>query len=290
MTRCFGLVGKTLVHSWSKLYYDRFFSENDLDDCCYGLYELPDIGRLPQLLAENPGIEGLNVTIPYKRAVVPYLYRSDAVAEAVGAVNCIKVERLPGNDIRLYGYNTDAEGFGGTLFDKPSAAKQYGKALILGTGGVAAAVAFVLQRYGIRYSFVSRNPTAKTAVGNIAGGCTADGPRAAGRIESACGKIVRGSRPQADVLSYVELTEDIVRTCRLIVNCTPVGMYPQAGGLPALPYDGITPQHYLYDVVYNPPVTRFMEEGLRRGAFTRNGLAMLHAQAAASLRIFRLTS
>lgn len=241
--RRYGLIGRSLGHSFSARYFAGKFRREGITECDYSLYELPSIEALPELLAAQPELEGFNVTIPYKQQVFNYLNDVSEEAVRIGAVNCV---RRDGE--RLTGYNTDIEGIRLSLKilfgeDTPEAA------LVLGTGGASQAVQYALAEAGIPYEIVSRDPA-------------------------------RGN------LSYGDLTPEIVAEHRLIVNATPVGTFPHVGDAPQLPYDALTPTHYLFDLVYNPERTQFLLRGGRQGAHTLNGLPMLEAQAEASWRIW----
>jgi len=244
--RQFGLIGQTLKHSYSKLYFEQKFAEKHISDCQYELYELPQIEDFPVFLRHHPNIKGLNVTIPYKKSIIPYLNEIEPAAQKIGAVNVIRIEQRAGKPY-LIGFNTDYIGFRDSLVDKQLPTN----ALIIGTGGAASAVAYALDLLHIHYQFVSRN--------NI-----------------------------DNHLIYKDLTKDIIQKNPFIINCTPVGMFPKEEELPALPYDGITENHFLYDLIYNPDTTKFMKEGIVRGAKVENGMKMLHLQAQASEKIWNL--
>ena len=238
----YGLIGKTLKHSFSKDYFTKKFAATGLADCAYDNFELSSIDELQSLLANHPEIKGLNITIPYKEAVIPYLHGTNEVVAAIKACNCIKIEQG-----KLYGYNTDVVGF------KQSLVKQlqpfHNRALLLGTGGAAKAVQYVLESLGISYQIVSR--TARQGV-----------------------------------ITYDDINEDMLREHPLIINSTPSGMYPHMDEAPAIPYQYITPHHFLFDLIYNPAVTRFLHEGQMRGATICNGYEMLVLQAEESWRIW----
>ena len=238
----YGLIGKTLKHSLSQVFFEEKFKKERLADCQYRLFELPEISDLAQLLASEPGLCGFNVTIPYKKSIVPFLDQLSPEAAAVGAVNVVK--RV--NRGCLMGYNTDTEGFALSL----EGVVLPEKALVLGTGGAASAVSFVLRQQGIPFLQVSRT---------------------SGRGD----------------LTYAEVTEEVLRDYRFIINCTPVGTLGEQQRLLSLPYEALTSAHYLYDLVYNPEVTPFLEKGEQYGARTQNGLKMLHLQAEAAWRIWR---
>lgn len=243
--RIYGLIGYPLGHSFSARYFSNKFKAEGIEDAEYRLFELPDISKLPELWKEQPNLLGLNVTIPHKEAVIPYLQRLDASAAEIGAVNTIKREA----DNSLTGYNTDYIGFKQSLLSWLP--EEHGlKALVLGTGGAAKAVSVALKHLQIPYRFVSREPREMS-------------------------------------LSYAQLTADVLSENRLIINTTPLGMQPAIETKPNLPYQLLGPQHWLYDLVYNPENTAFMQEGKSRGAQVKNGLEMLHAQAEAAWAIWQ---
>lgn len=220
----------------------NFFNEkfhSENIDAEYVNFEIPSIHDLPSVLLANPDLAGLNVTIPYKEQVISYLDEVDKEAAAIGAVNVIKIVSQKGNP-KLIGYNSDIMGF--TQSIEPLLESQHKKALILGTGGASKAVRYGLEKLGLETMFVSR---------------TAGEGR----------------------LTYEELTPAIMDEYKVIVNCTPVGMYPHADKYPDIPYECITPNHLLYDLLYNPNTTLFMKKGADRGAVTKNGLEMLLLQA-----------
>ena len=245
--RLFGLIGYPLSHSFSRKYFSEKFAKAGIADACYELFPIPVIEALPKLLQEHPNLVGLNVTIPYKQAVLPYLDQLSEGAAAVGAVNTI---RCAGD--QLEGFNTDVVGFETSLCSWLEATRgSWGglKALVLGTGGAAKAVAFVLNRLDIPFEWVSRRP-------------------------------VNGQ------LGYGQITPGVIGEYELIINTTPLGMAPNTESKPDLPYHAIGSTHYLYDLVYNPASTAFMESGLRQGANAINGLQMLHGQAEAAWTIW----
>jgi shikimate dehydrogenase len=234
--RQYGLIGHPLSHSFSKGYFTDKFLREDIRDCHYKNFPLESIDDFPALLNDHPELCGLNVTIPYKEAILPYLDELDEDAARIGAVNTIRF-----TESGLTGFNTDVHGFQQSL--QPLLPAQKIKALILGTGGASKAVTFVLDRLEIPYLLVSR---------------TADAP---GR------------------LAYEALNKQIVQTHQLIINTTPLGMYPAVEAMPKIPYGAIGGEHILYDLVYNPSTTRFLESGQARGARIKNGLEMLEIQA-----------
>ena len=196
------------------------------------------------LISDTPRLEGLNVTVPHKKAVVSYLDEMDEVVRMTGACNCIRLQQG-----KLKGYNTDVTGFEQSL--SPLLQTQHTKALILGTGGSAVAVQYVMEKLGIEYKFVSRKPEDK-----------------------------------GDVLTYEDLTAEVLREYLLIINTTPVGMFPRIDECPSIPYEHITQGHLLFDLVYNPTETLFLRKGKERNAVVKNGLEMLSLQAEESWRIW----
>src|SRR5215203_4918347 len=238
----YGLLGKTLKHSFSKAYFSNKFSLEHIDDCRYENFELANIDELPGLLNSNPGIQGLNVTIPYKEQILSFLtYRNDIV-NAIDACNCIKI-----SGGILSGYNTDVVGFQQSLEKLLTA--HHKSALILGTGGSAKAVRYALDTLGIAYQNVSRRTTSST-------------------------------------ITYEELDEERMKSHLLIVNTSPVGMYPKIEEAPDIRYQFITPEHLLFDLTYNPEKTLFLRKGEEKGAIISNGLEMLILQAEESWRIW----
>ncbi len=240
----FGIIGRPLGHSASAAYFTEKFAREGLADHRYDPYELPEIGALPALLAEQPELCGLNVTIPYKQQVIPLLDRLSQEAAEIGAVNCIR--RF--GDGTLCGYNTDILGLRAAL-DELLAGDEPEAALVLGTGGASQAVQDALAERSIPFAIVSR-------------------------------RAERGN------YTYDNLPVEAVAESRLIVNATPVGTYPAVDEAPTLPYAYISPRHCLLDLVYNPPLTRFLEYGRQRGARILNGRTMFLAQAEASWRIW----
>lgn len=244
----YGLIGFPLGHSRSAAYFAEKFARERIAGCRYDLFELDSIGKLPELLGRVPELRGFNVTIPYKQQILPFLDDLSEEAQRIGAVNCV----LRHSDGRLAGYNTDAAGLTASL-ERFLAGTAPERALVLGTGGAAQAVRFVLERLGIGCTEVSRRP-----------------------------RYTEGAR----CLGYDGLTPGIVASHRLIINATPVGMYPRTDGAPAIPYEAIGPGHLLFDLIYNPERTRFLELGARQGARTCNGLEMFVRQAERSWEIW----
>lgn len=202
-------------------------------------FEIPKIEDLESVIASNKDLIGFNVTIPYKQAIIPLLTRLTPEAKAIGAVNVVKVERTS-NGIELIGHNSDVYGFTASL--KPLLKPFHRNALVFGTGGASKAVSYGLQSLGITYQYVSRKHT--------------------------------------DIsISYEEISENLLLNSKLIINCTPLGMFPKVEEKPHLDYASLTSEHLLYDLVYNPEQTAFLMEGLKRNTSTKNGLEMLHLQA-----------
>jgi shikimate dehydrogenase len=240
--KLFGLIGYPLSHSFSKKFFTDKFQLEGIDDCQYELFPIEKIEELNTLLAKHHDLIGLNVTIPYKELVIPFLDELTPAVQSIGACNCISVVNG-----KLKGYNTDVIGFQKTL--EPKLKLHHKKALVLGTGGAAKAVHHVLKSQGIEFIEVSR---------------------------TARGKII----------SYDQIGEDLLSSHTLIINTTPLGMYPDVDAAPELPYDAIGPEHYLYDLVYNPDPTLFLKKGMQRGATTENGSEMLRIQAEESWKIW----
>jgi shikimate dehydrogenase len=245
--RRYGLIGYPLSHSFSQRYFTEKFEREGIRDCAYSNYSLPEIGALQAVLTD-PELCGLNVTIPYKEQVLPYLDARSAVVEEIGACNCIRMEAG-----RLTGYNTDVVGFERSLVMRLGA--HHRQALVLGTGGASKAVEYVLRKLGIGYRMVSRRP---------------------GLVQHDNGRDI----------GYDQVDAGMMAEAMLIINTTPVGMYPRVDERPPLPYEGLTPRHYLFDLIYNPERTLFLQQGEARGAAVENGHEMLILQAEESWRIW----
>jgi shikimate dehydrogenase len=233
----FGLIGYPLSHSFSKKYFSEKFAHESIVDAQYELYELRSLEHFKQWMEDFVDLQGLNVTIPYKQEVIPFLDGLEDKAKAIGAVNVIKKEK----NGTFIGYNSDYYGFKRSLQLFLGTTKPQ-KALVLGTGGASKAVVVALKDMGIEYQYVSRT------AGN-------------------------------GILTYDALSKEIIQLHSLIINTSPVGMYPHVEECPALPYEYINASHFLYDLVYNPAETLFMKKGLSNGAKTKNGLDMLILQA-----------
>jgi len=234
----YGLIGKSLSHSFSKKYFEDKFQKKNIQDVRYENFEIDSIEKFPIIIKENPQLRGLNVTIPYKETIIPFLDEIDEIAKKIGAVNTIKIDPVTK---KTKGFNTDYYGFKQSI--KPFLESQHQRALILGTGGASKAVKFVLHELGISTVYVTRNPTNETA------------------------------------LAYNDVDKNILQTHLLIINTTPLGMYPNENEKPAIDYHLLTNQHLLFDLIYNPTETLFLKEGKKRNTATINGLSMLKLQA-----------
>lgn len=237
--KTYGLIGYPLSHSFSKKYFTEKFLNEDIEDHQYELFPIEDIKKLPDLIAENPSLCGLNVTIPHKVNVLCYLNEVDEAAEKIGAVNCISIKSFDG-ETYLKGYNTDAYGFESSLV--PLLQSQHTKALVFGDGGAAKAVKYVLEKLGIGYQVVVR----KEAPGAIL---------------------------------YSDISPEILASHLLLINTTPLGMSPHVDTYPDIDYSQLGTQHLAYDLVYNPLETAFLTKAAVQGAQIKNGLEMLYQQA-----------
>lgn len=241
--RGFGLIGYPLSHSFSEKYFTQKFEREGRSGCRYRLYPIPSISELPGLLEADPSLEGLNVTIPYKKAVIPLLDDTSQLPAGLPACNCIRIRKG-----KLQGFNTDWTGFQKSL--QPLLQPQHTKALVLGNGGATAAVVYALDQLEISHSIVSR-------------------------------RLQPGS-----VYTYPLLDKKIMEEHTLVINTTPLGMSPYTDAYPNIPYDCLGPQHLLYDLVYNPAKTVFLQKGEERGALIKNGEEMLQIQAEESWAIW----
>ena len=264
MTLKYGLLGHPLGHSFSRKFHNERFERLSID-AEYVNFDLESVDLLPAVLANEPALRGLNVTIPYKQQVLQFLDELDPVAERIGAVNTIKVRRAPEGaktklpGLYLKGYNTDIIGFrdsikpllieAGIVDAAGIACQASAKALVLGTGGASRAVCVALEDMGIQPVYVSRS--------------------------SAPGR-----------LTYDELTPAMMADYPVIVNCSPVGMFPHVDECPAIPYEALTPHHVCYDLIYNPAETQFLAKAKAQGTKTMSGGAMLEGQAIASYEIW----
>jgi shikimate dehydrogenase len=256
----YGLIGYPLSHSFSKKYFTEKFITENITDAAYELYPLENVKDLQDLLDKHPDICGLNVTIPHKVAVLPFLDWIEHDARKAGAVNCICVIAesplqaaftgevgVEGHDFRLEGYNTDLYGFEMSI--RPLIKDSNDEALILGDGGAAQAVKCVLENMGIAFKTVTR-------------------------------------KPHPGHILYDDLKPHHIEQHKIIINTTPVGTAPKIDECPPIPYEAITDDHLLYDLIYNPEETLFLRKGRERGATTKNGYEMLVLQAERSWEIW----
>ncbi|GAB2825300.1 shikimate dehydrogenase family protein [Ferruginibacter profundus] len=241
--KVYGIIGYPLGHSFSKKYFTEKFIAEGIADCAYEVFPLQSIEELRPLLVKNPALCGLNITIPHKQSVLAYLDDRPHLPATLSACNCIRIK-----DGKLSGYNTDIIGFEKSLL--PQLKNYHTHALILGNGGAAEAVKFVLNKLNIGFKVVSR-------------------------------KLHEGSD-----LTYADLDEKIINEHLLIINTTPLGTFPNVDECPAIPYNYLTSKHFLYDLVYNPYKTLFLQKGEEHGAATKNGYDMLVIQAEESWRIW----
>ena len=236
MTKKFGIIGYPLSHSFSPAFFNRKFAEENID-AVYDAYPIAEISLFPALLKSYPDFAGLNVTIPYKTTILPYLDVVDEVAAEIGAVNCICFSKG-----KTKGFNTDVTGFAQSLY--PLLLPHHTQALVLGNGGAAKAVTHVLRALGITFKVVSRSPA-------------------------------------ADMLSYADITPQLLQMFTVVINTTPAGMFPNIAAVPPLPFEAVTEEHLFFDLIYNPAETQLLQQARMRGATTKNGLEMLELQAMA---------
>lgn len=240
----FGLVGKNISYSFSRGYFSKKFKSDKLVDHAYVNFDMPTLEEFPKIWENNPNLKGVNVTIPYKETIIPFLDDLSKKAKKIGAVNTIKITSKG----KLVGYNTDCYGFKNSI--NPLLKKHHNKALILGTGGASKAIAFVLKELNISYTYVSRNPKNKKTI------------------------------------SYEDLCPKIMKSHQIIINCTPLGTYPNIDDCPDIPYEYITKDFLLYDLIYNPSQTTFLKLGKTQGAQIINGYKMLELQAEKAWKIW----
>ena len=242
--KLYGLLGKNISYSFSRGYFTDKFEKLKLKKSKYVNFDLQNIEDFPAIIDDNEHLKGINVTIPYKEDIIPFLSKIDKTAKKIGAVNTIKFTKR-GN---LKGYNSDVVGFENSLI--PLLKKHHKRALILGTGGASKAIAYALKRNDIKYQFVSRNPEGKKEI------------------------------------SYNSLTKEVMEKHTIIINSTPLGTFPDIDKCPNIPYQFITKNHILYDLIYNPAISTFLSKGKEKEAITKNGLQMLELQAEESWRIW----
>ncbi|HPE76305.1 MAG TPA: shikimate dehydrogenase [Draconibacterium sp.] len=242
----YGLIGFPLTHSFSKRYFTEKFETENIDST-YDNFEIDNISKFPEIIKNNPDLIGLNVTIPYKEQVIPFLDDLNESAKEIGAVNTVKIIRS-GSEIQLKGFNTDTYGFETSL--KPLLKPHHKKALILGTGGASKALKYVLTKLGIEFISAS--------------------------IEEL----------KENEIKYEEIDGNMMKERHLIINATPLGTYPKVETYPNIPYLYITDKHLLFDLVYNPEISAFLRKGMDMGAATKNGYEMLLLQAKKSYEIW----
>lgn len=241
MTKHYGLIGKTLAHSFSASFFEDYFEKNNID-AKYSNFELNEIEEIQALFKQN--LSGLNVTFPYKESIIPFLDRLDESAAQIGAVNVVAFENG-----QTVGYNTDAYGFAQSI--KPFLTFEHERALIFGTGGASKAIAHVFKQIGLAVFYISRN-------GNQENG----------------------------VFSYEDINNHMLGSCKVLVNCTPIGTFPNVTDCIELPFEYLTPSHLVIDLVYNPAETELMKRAQKNGAAVMNGLSMLQHQALKSYEIW----
>ena len=239
----YGLLGKDISYSFSKNYFTEKFSQNLFDDCVYNNFDIPTIEEFPTILKTNPDLKGLNVTIPYKETILSYLDTLSDKAFRIGAVNVIRFTKKG----TLKGYNSDWYGFRKSL--EPLLQAHHKKALILGTGGAAKAVAFALEQMGIFYTYVSREAS-------------------------------------ENAIDYSLINATSFDNYQIIINCTPVGTSPNIKEFPPIPYEFFTDKHIAFDLIYNPEETQFLKKAKKKGAITKNGHEMLVFQAEKAWKIW----
>lgn len=241
-----GLLGKNISYSFSKSYFKKKFEKENINDTTYENFDIESIDLFPSIIKNTKSLKGLNVTIPYKEQVIPFLDKVNKKAKAIGAVNTIKITKKG----KLVGYNTDCYGFKKSL--KPLLKKHHKKALILGTGGASKAIAYSLKELDIEFSYVSR-----TASKNVQ-------------------------------FTYDTISENDIKNHQIIINCSPLGTFPNVNDCPNIPYKAINNTHILFDLIYNPEETKFLSLGKTNGATTINGLKMLKLQAEKAWSIWGL--
>ena len=243
-----GLIGYPLGHSHSPAIFKSIFQRDKVSNWTYDLFPMKNLKELKKLLQEQPDLKGFNVTIPFKKDILPFLYEIDSSAVETWAVNTVKIERLKGRTL-MKGYNTDTPAFEESLL--PLIAKRSpGRALVLGNGGAAQAVKTVLRKLKIAFSVVSRTPSVSD-------------------------------------LSYASIDKEVMESHELIINCTPVGMAPKDTKCPDIPYQLFSPNHIVYDLIYNPEETLFLKRARSRGAIVKNGAEMLKLQAEKAWEIWK---
>lgn len=243
MPKIFGLIGKNIEYSFSKKYFTERFKKDNLVDYYYQNFDVENITDFPAILKNNPDIAGLNVTIPYKESIIPYLDKVSKKATQIGAINVIRILK----NGKLKGYNSDYYGFKKAI--EPLLLPHHKKALILGTGGAAKAIAFALEELDIHYAFVSREAT-------------------------------------ENAIDYDRINATTFDNFQIIINCTPIGTSPNTKEFPLIPYQFFTEKHLAFDLIYNPAETQFLKKAKKKGAVVKNGLEMLVLQAEKSWEIW----
>lgn len=284
MTCEYGLLGYPLGHSFSRAFFLEKFAREGID-ATYLNFELPSADLLQQVIAEHPGLRGLNVTLPHKQAVIPLLDELSDEARAIGAVNVIRITRQGGRP-HLKGFNSDIIGFMDSI--RPLLKPHHTRALVLGTGGASKAICHGLEKLGIEWRYVSRtrtpnqpsSPQSPSPLGQPSSPQTSPLGLPSAPQDTSVG--CSAYSPSLPPLTYSDVTPSLLADYTVIVNCTPLGMYPKVDAAPPLPYAALSPRHLLFDLVYNPEVTLFMQQGRRFGATVKSGLEMLHRQAVAS--------
>lgn len=243
----FGIIGRGLQHSFSKRYFNEKFRKLGLaESCIYSEFSLNSISDVEEIIAKHKDLVGFNVTSPYKEEILPYLDEIDSIAAEIGAVNVVKIKRNGG--VKLKGYNSDVEGIAKTLYELHVTDKE--KALVFGSGGAAKAVVYVLRQMGINYKIVTRTPR------------------------------------EAEHISYQALSKEKILEHKLLINATPLGLFPNINNCISIDYTAITDKHICFDLIYNPAETLFLQKCASRGARVCNGLKMLCEQADVAWQIW----
>ena len=245
--RLFGLIGFPLIHSYSEKYFNDKFKDRNIKNVEYKSFAIPDIKLVNEIINDNPNLCGLNVTFPFKESILKYVDEIERDAQLIGASNIIKIVRKD-KKIKLVAYNSDVYGFRKSI--SPLLKPYHKKALIIGKGGAAKAAKFVLAQLGIGASFVSRNPFISNQI------------------------------------SYSQIDRFVLDEHKILINASPIGMFPQTNELPDIPYNLLTKEHLVFDMIYNPAETRFLKKAKEQGATTINGLSMFHNQADRSWEIW----
>ncbi|MDQ6845624.1 MAG: shikimate dehydrogenase [Bacteroidota bacterium] len=242
--KIYGLIGNPLIHSFSQKYFAEKFSNENIKDCSYQNFQTNDLDNEIRKLKTNPSLYGLNVTIPYKSQIIPFLDIVSKECDEIGACNCIKI-----HNEKWIGFNTDILGFEKTFTRHLKPHNK--KALILGTGGSSKAVAYILRKLNMEYLFVSRD-----------------------------------KKSESKNMTYSDITLPIIQEYNVVINTTPLGMFPDTNGFPELPYQYISNKNYFFDLIYNPKKTIFLSKAEAMGATIENGEDMLEIQAEESWKIW----